>query len=392
MARIPISITDGQSRRELGAAATFHVALDLDLSHVANIVVSTHSAAPGCVVSAALGDRRGSGCAGALRLGSSELVSQETPYDLASLTKPLVALTTTRLVKRGALSLEERLSALLPWAEDTDSGSTTLERLLSHRAGLPAHLKLYQPLIDGREVDRAAAARLAAERRPECKGSPPPEGFAPVYSDMGYLLVGLALEARTGQELAELVDHEVLAPLGLSGRIGSARQLDRPGRDFRARVAPTEVVDFRGGLVNGVVHDENAWVMSGLGVSGHAGLFGDANAVRAIGCELLRVMRGESAWLEPDELAPLLRARPGGSLRAGFDGRTLDNPSSGTRLGPATFGHLGFTGTSIWIDPDRSFVGVLLSNRVHPTRDHIAIRAARPQAYDAMFDALTHPR
>jgi CubicO group peptidase (beta-lactamase class C family) len=80
--------------------------------------------------------------------------------------------------------------------------------------------------------------------------------------------------------------------------------------------------------------------------------------------------------------------RAGGSLRAGFDGRSGDSPSSGARLGPRTVGHLGFTGTSLWIDPESGFVGVLLTNRVHPTREHTAIRAARPWAYDAMFDTL----
>ena len=95
-----------------------------------------------------------------------------------------------------------------------------------------------------------------------------------------------------------------------------------------------------------------------------------------------------SDWLEPKDLEPLLRPRSGGSLLAGFDARSGDAPSSGSRLGPRTFGHLGFTGTSIWIDPDVEFVGVLLSNRVFPTRTSRAIRQARPVVYDLMFDLL----
>jgi CubicO group peptidase (beta-lactamase class C family) len=206
---------------------------------------------------------------------------------------------------------------------------------------------------------------------------------------MGFMLVGRALVERSGLELDELVRREVTEPLGVADRVGSARQLRRSLPGFDARVAPTEVVTWRGGVVRGEVHDENAMMLSGEGLSGHAGLFGDAPSVLAVGVALLEATRRDLGWLGPAELAVLTQPRPGGTLLAGFDGRSPDKPSSGSRVSDATFGHLGFTGTSLWIDPIHEFVGVLLTNRVHPTREHLAIREARPAAYDAMFDALS---
>lgn len=153
-----------------------------------------------------------------------------------------------------------------------------------------------------------------------------------------------------------------------------------------ARVVPTEVVPWRGGVIRGVVHDENAWVLAGTGSAGHAGLFGDVWSLVRLGTAILDAWGGyKEQWLTRDDLEPLLRVRPGGSHRAGFDGRSVEAPSSGAFFGPATFGHLGFTGTSIWMDPDAELVGVLLTNRVHPSRAHDAIKIARPAAYDALY-------
>lgn len=360
------------------------------LDTVATLVTDALGAAPGAVVAAERDGRRAFGAAGSFGR-AAELaaipVRDEAVFDLASVTKPFVALTAARLARAGALALKEPLSELLPELGDTATGAVPLELLLAHRAGLEAHIKLYQPLLEGRRVDPEAAVRSAANaRRPECTGTPPEDGFAPIYSDMGYLLVGLALARRAGLALDALVQREVIAPLGLSGRVGSARQLVPEA--FHDRVLPTEDLPFRGGVVRGLVHDENAFALSGDALSGHAGLFGEAGAVLELGVALLGALASDSGWLGPTDLAPLVRPRPGGSLLAGFDGRAGDTPSSGSRLGPKTFGHLGFTGTSLWIDPDTRFVGVLLTNRVHPSREHIVIRKARPLAYDAMFDAL----
>jgi CubicO group peptidase (beta-lactamase class C family) len=157
---------------------------------------------------------------------------------------------------------------------------------------------------------------------------------------------------------------------------------------FADEVAPTEDVAYRGGTVRGLVHDDNAFAFAGDASCGHAGAFGTADDVLALGEALLDTLGGRrDGWLDAGLLAALLAPWPGGSHVFGFDTRGGPAPSSGARFGPRTFGHLGFTGTSIWIDPDQELVGVLLTNRVHPSRDHVAIRAARPVVYDAIADA-----
>jgi CubicO group peptidase (beta-lactamase class C family) len=270
-----------------------------------------------------------------------------------------------------------------------------LDLLAAHRAGLDGHRPLYAPLLEGIRPDLAASLAIAAgARRDGCDGDSPPEGFPPVYSDLGYLLLGAAIARRGGADLDEVVAREVTRPLGLWAdgvpAIASARMLRRRDPSFDDRVAPTERAPFRGGVVRGAVHDENAWALVGDALAGHAGLFGDALAVARLGVAVLEALAGERpGWLSPADLGPMLRPRPGGSLLAGFDSKSGPAPTSGSRFGPRTFGHLGFTGTSLWIDPDAELVGVLLTNRVHPTRDTPeGIRRARPAAYDAIAEAM----
>lgn len=364
---------------------------EVDLAPVARRVVEDHLASPAAVVAGRLGpDVVGTGAFGRLWPGpDAPSADVGTIFDLASVTKPVVALTLARLERQGRLRRGERLSEVLPELASTASADVPLDLLAAHRAGLEAHIKIYAPLLEGRPVDAAEALVVAASsRRSDASGEPPPEGFAPVYSDMGYLLLGAAIERRAGKPLDEVVREEVTEPLGIADRMGSARQLRASVATFADVVAPTEDIAFRGGVVRGLVHDENAFAISSDACSGHAGLFGDARAVLAVGSAVLRALVADDGWLGPDDLAPMIVPRHGGSLLAGFDKRSGEAPSSGSRVGASTFGHLGFTGTSLWIDPDAAFVGVLLTNRVHPSREHIAIRAARPVAYDAMFDAL----
>jgi serine-type D-Ala-D-Ala carboxypeptidase len=366
---------------------------ELDLSDVAAVAVRDFEACPCAVVATAVRRGRhfltGTGAFGRLWYGEDAPAStRRTPFDLASVTKPLTALALARLERRGTLSRKERLGDVLPDLASSASATTPLDLLASHRAGLDGHRPLYAPLVEGKAVDRQAALRIAADaRRPDAQGEPPEEGFAPVYSDLGYLLLGEAIAARAGSPLESVIEQEITGPLGL--RIGSAEQMARREAAFDETVAPTEVVDWRGGTVRGRVHDENAWALGGRTACGHAGLFGDACSVLRLGVAILEALASERPdWLGPADLEPMIRVRPGGSLRAGFDGRAGDTPSSGGRFGARTFGHLGFTGTSLWIDPDAERVGVLLTNRVHPTRAKDAIRRARPAVHDRLVEAM----
>jgi serine-type D-Ala-D-Ala carboxypeptidase len=301
----------------------------------------------------------------------------DTLFDLASVTKPMTAVA----VVRAGLDPATPLARWVPEARGTASEHVPLELLLAHRAGLEAHRTFYEPLRTGASsgaLDVGACLHEAASaRRGDALGAPPAAGFAPLYSDLGYLLAGVALARAVGvRDAGEAIAKLVLEPLGIAGQAGTMRELQ--ARGVAGPFAATETVPWRGGPVVGAVHDENAWALSGLGGSGHAGIFGTIGAVLTFGLAVLD---------ELDALEWLVRERPGGTLRAGFDGKSAEGSSAGSRMGARSFGHLGFTGTSLWIDPEARVVVSLLTNRVCPTRDHVAIRSARPWVHDALFDA-----
>jgi serine-type D-Ala-D-Ala carboxypeptidase len=329
---------------------------------------------------------RALGVAGQYTHDDPHPVAVDTLYDLASLTKPLVALLAARLVRAGRLDWQAPLASLLPAARGSASEATPLSLLASHRAGLLAHLRL-GAYVEGPPPDVSPWLRRCAEaRRDECKGPIPADGYEPLYSDLGYMLLGAVLGELQAQPLDELLEREVSAPLGLL-ELGSARGLTRAlGDGFLERTAPTEVVAARGGRLRGVVHDENAWELAGRGLAGHAGAFGTARTVLGFCAGVLDALAGRRpGWLTSDEVGQLVRPRPGGSLRMGFDGKAAVGSSAGPHFGSGSFGHLGFTGTSLWCDPDQSIVVVLLTNRVSPSRDNIIIRSVRPDVHGELF-------
>jgi len=312
-------------------------------------------------------------------LGFAGGATERSVFDLASITKTCVALTTSLLIERGVLRWKTRLSELLPWLAATAGGAATVEAHLSHRAGLAAHRELFLAQQAGLAVRRRelllAAARAARSGRPE----------DPVYSDLGYLLVGAGLETLLGKELFRIVEEELTMPRGWA--IASARSWRSQRAATFPDAVPTEIVANRGGTVRGLVHDDNAWALSGSALSGHAGLFGTITGVLDLAHSLVL------AALQGGELGravlPLLERRPGGSLRLGLDGVSEAGASgtgsaAGSLVGPNTFGHLGFTGTSFWCDPDQGLAFCLLTNRVHPSRQNQAIRAARPRVHDGL--------
>lgn len=324
-------------------------------------------------------------CAGVREPGGKP-VAEDTPYDLASLTKPVVATCALRLVGRGALALDTRAEQLLPDTRGTVGGAATLEALLSHRSGLAAWGGLY--LDVPHEPGTPAARRWIvgeASRRAD-------EGHAPrtLYSDLGYILVGEMVTRAAGADLAEVVRAEVGTPLGLKEAALFYPSALSPERraDLLKRVAATERDEWRGRLVRGEVHDENCFALGGM--SGHAGLFGIARAVAIFGRAVLDAKLGRSStFLRPDLVQQALTPRPGGSHRLGWDGKAAENSAAGRRTSPQTFGHLGFTGTSIFCDPEHDLVIVLLTNRVCPSRANEKIKGFRPAFHDgvvALFD------
>jgi CubicO group peptidase (beta-lactamase class C family) len=303
-------------------------------------------------------------------------------FDLASLTKPMTAVA----IAESGIAPTRTLGALVPELATTRSADASVELLLAHRAGLSAHLPLFLPLVSGAAVDpRQALERAANARREDCTGPMSTTGFAPLYSDLGYLLAGTML-ARHAEAIdaGAAIEEHVAAPLGARLELGTARALSAAGVDLRVRAAPTEDVAWRGGVVQGVVHDENAWALTGAGGSGHAGMFGTVSGVLRFARAVMEAIVGCGPFARPG-IEWLTRPRTGGTLRAGFDGKSDHGSSAGESFGSDAIGHLGFTGTSLWIDPTAGVAVVLLTNRVHPSRENTAIRAVRPAAHDALF-------
>ena len=308
-------------------------------------------------------------------------------FDLASLTKPMTAVA----FARARIDRHTPLGELLPEARQTVSERVPIEWLWAHRAGLEGHRDLGAPLVvHGEGVDASAALVEAARaRRADAVGDPPSGGFPPLYSDLGYVLAGAALARAVGaRDAGDAIGRLVLDPLGLTSCAGTVRDLTAHGTE--GPFASTEDVPWRGGLVTGAVHDENAWALSGLGGSGHAGIFATVDAVLTFGAAVLDAVMGRPGGLGEVDLGWVVCERPGGTLRAGFDGKSAEGSSAGSRLGPRSFGHLGFTGTSLWIDPDAQAVVALLTNRICPSREHLAIRSARPWVHDALL-SLARP-
>jgi CubicO group peptidase (beta-lactamase class C family) len=304
---------------------------------------------------------------------SDEVVREDTPFDLASLTKPLVtSLLAILLEREGRLPLVSTLGSIFPELRPTPYGSVTLRDAACHGAGFPAWRALYLEGVTREDYVHAIASTLPEAAR-----------GTTLYSDLGYLLLGFAVERAGGAALDRLFEERVARPLGLSrcgfagrsGRYRDAAATER-GNAYERRLASAEEADtrFRRELIRGAVHDGNAWGLGG--VAGHAGLFGTATDVARIALALL----------EPPRLG-----RPRGSFEAmlvpaGRQGdRTVGLMTAASTesvkgiLAADAVGHFGFTGTSLWIEPAASRVYVLLTNRVHPevpAEDFVATRRA----------------
>lgn len=320
---------------------------------------------------------------------SGEPVTVDTVYDVASLTKPVGTLAVfLRLWDEGALALETRAAALVPELTARGGEAITIAHLLGHAAGFPDYLPFHERLWAGERAG-AASAREALVRMVGATALVTAPGTAARYSDLGYILLGAALERAGGRRLDELARALVLEPLGM--RATRFVDLDRahpappvPG------VAPTELCPRRG-LVWGEVHDENAHAAGG--VAGHAGLFSTAGDLVRFAAAVNAAVRGDAGGpFEPERARRVATtaAAPGTTWRLGWDtpSATPGVSHAGDRWPRDGFGHLAFTGCSLWLDPPRDRAVVILTNRVHPTRAGSGIRELRRAVMDAVVAAL----
>jgi CubicO group peptidase (beta-lactamase class C family) len=300
-------------------------------------------------------------------------VEAASRYDLASLTK--VMATTAVLMAlsdEGSVDLATPLQGLLPAFKGGDKARVTLWHLLAHASGLPAWAPLFRD-ASGRDAVVASASALPLEAGP---------GERSLYSDVGFILLGAALEAQTGRALEALVEERVLRPLGM-GHTGF-----NPGAELRAATAPTEIDAWRGRLLQGEAHDENAFAMGG--VAGHSGLFGPVGDVIRFARTLLGGGELEGRRLASAATVERFTRRcdvPGSSRALGWN-TPSPGSSAGRLLSARSFGHTGFAGTSLWIDPERGVFVALLTNRVHPSRQGPGIQEIRAGVADAVVRGL----
>jgi len=322
--------------------------------------------------------------AGRLRTGEAE-VKPATPYDLASLTKPIVATTALRLVAAGKLSLDMRTDTVVSDVRGGVGGTASLESLLAHRGGLAAWGGLYLDVPHDAGTSAARRWILSEASRRPAEGEPP---GTPIYSDLGYLIAGEVIARVAGDKLDKVVARYVTEPLGISRDVFYPAALAPDRRAQIAReAAPTEYCEWRGRLVRGEVHDENCAAFGG--VAGSAGLFGTARGVAVFGRACLDSLLGVSDFLPRELMERALASRGDNSpMRLGWDTKSAKDSSAGRRMSDRTFGHLGFTGTSLWCDPERDLVIVLLTNRVHPSRANERIKGFRPGFHDGVIAAL----
>jgi CubicO group peptidase (beta-lactamase class C family) len=327
-----------------------------------------------------------------------EPATVDTIYDLASLTKPIATVTAAALlVADGRLGLDDPLERFVPELTQDALRQATIRHLLNHTSGLPAWRPLYARIVpDGRRLgDQPLSARRAAiYNAVHREALTEPVGSRCVYSDLGFILLGEILERIVKQEWAAFCHSVVFSGLGVRGLFYMSE--DGPTGDVSVagrRIAATEQDDWRGRMIRGEVHDENAAVMGGVSV--HAGLFGTAVAVARAVSPWLATVRGDSSPIPSSLAKEFVRKQgidPQGSWALGWDTPSKgpgDTPSSsGSYFSPASFGHLGYAGTSVWVDPERDLIVVLLTNRVHPTRKNDKIRAFRPTIHDVIFKSV----
>jgi CubicO group peptidase (beta-lactamase class C family) len=295
-----------------------------------------------------------------------------TIFDLASLTKVMATTSLVmRLVERRSIELNDPIRKWLPEWRGKDREDVMLRSLLTHSSGLTAWLPFYRDHT-GRQEFQHAICSLPLEYPPDTQA---------IYSDLGFILLGFIVEDAGADSFRDQATQ-------LLSTVTSAPLMFNPPAQRRRSIAPTEHDPWRGRRLIGEVHDENCWALGGA--AGHAGLFGTSQAVGDFARVMLGALKGADTRLAGSGIVRLFVKRSAaatGSRALGWD-TMMPTSSCGTKMSASAFGHTGFTGTTLWIDPEREVYVVLLTNRVNPTRGNTAIQQIRPALHDAVMSAL----
>lgn len=357
----------------------------------------------GVIPGATLVVRRGSDIAFEGAFGYRALVPERSPmrletvFDLSSLTKPLATtIAVMMLVREGKLRLGDRVTRFFHNFGVHDKGRVTFRHALAHCSGLSAWRPFFQKVAQiqkGGKVNFMSSHGAKEWVYEEIHREKPeaPTATRTIYSDLNFMLLGEAVECVSGAALNRFCRDRIYRPLGLRATdfidisMVRSRRLEPVAEMF----APTSFCPFRKRMLLGEVDDENAYAMGG--VAGHAGLFAPVKEVDRIAQELIACYTGRSEMVAQKIMREFWTRDTtvrGSTWALGWDTPSVQYSSSGRHFSPNAVGHLGFTGTSIWIEPEREIAVSLLTNRVHPRRDNQAIRDFRPKVHDLIMEAI----
>lgn len=312
-------------------------------------------------------------------------IKRDTIFDLASLTKPLATtLALMKLVGEGKVELDQPLSRLLPTPVPEDKKELTPRLLLSHSAGFTDWKPFYLDLMQYESEQRKRILREHILEDPLVYS--PAQAY--LYSDLGFMILEWIIEQATGMTMGQFVAQSFYEPLLLERTFLSE---DTPAPPFKQEIfAATEDCPWRKRIIQGEVDDENAWALGGY--SGHAGLFGPAEEVYVV-VNLLRehYLGKRDDYLKPETVRAFFTRQDivkESDWCLGWDSPSEENSSAGRYFSRNSVGHTGFTGTSVWMDLDKDVVVILLTNRVHPTRNNEKIKAFRPKLHDLVMEEL----
>jgi len=324
-------------------------------------------------------------------------MSEDTIFDISSLTKAFATSVGMMLmVKDGRIGLDDRVTRFFHNFGVHGKTHITFRHLLTHSSGLPAWKPYYKGVLQIEREGRinflgshGAKAYVYQELQRERLDGPP--GKQAVYSDLGFILLGAAIEEVSGMTLDRFCHDRIFRPLGLrtTGFVDLSLLRARRVQPVTEMIAPTERCPWRKKILCGEVHDDNAYAMGG--VAGHAGLFASAKDLDALLGRLTDCYRGNGQMI-PQRIVQEFWTRDetvrGSTWCLGWDTPSPVGSSSGTHFSPHSVGHLGFSGTSVWLDLEHDRHVILLSNRIHPSRDNDQIKAFRPFIHDVIVAAL----
>jgi beta-N-acetylhexosaminidase len=305
---------------------------------------------------------------------NSQDVNTSTIYDLASLTKVIATTTASMIcIDKKYFSLNDKVEKYIPEFGTNQKENITIRNLLLHNSGLPAWKKFYDKNLTRDQI-------LSDIYSSECEYK---TGSKTVYSDLGMIVLGKVIEKVTNTTLDKFCENEIFKPLGMKNTFFN------PPDSVKHRIPPTENDTYwRNRLIKGEAHDETASLLGG--VSGHAGLFSNIEDIEKFLLMILNKGVYQNKRIINSETVELFTKRQSDeNPRAlGWDIKSETGSSAGNLFSKDSFGHTGFTGTSIWVDPDRNLFVVFLTNRVYPSRENKKLLAIRPQLHDAIIRAI----